>query len=490
VNMDAEGLSALSMQDRPIALRVREHGLSPAEIVIEVTERQMVGDFPRFVEDMDALREQGFRIAIDDAGSGYNSLRAISELKPDFVKIDRDLVKNIDVEGERRELLRAVAQFARSTGAAVIAEGAETREELSTLIDLGIPYCQGYVLGKPADSLRGTPREMREFVQHRVVVREQQHSGSDISVGALARPGLWVEGDTPLSEAARRFSKEPGLTSIAVMQGGKIAGLLLRRQLEHVLVLVKAAQAAEMMPAETICRWMRTDILTVSSDARVQSVLKQVISKQSLELDADILVLEPSGAYWGVVSVRAIMEATADRTVHHALYCDPLTGLPGRVLLERELDLRLHAQGSMGVIRIDINRLAAVNAQSGLAKGNSVILELAEAIKGASARQGRPDDFIAHLGGDDFVVLTGAKEASAVCAAILEPYKAKSQTRSDNKERPATGDSAQQGALITVAIAAITNRQRKLQTPEQVMGPLFDLMRQVKSRPGSQFAIE
>ena len=383
-----------------------------------------------------------------------------------------------------------LAQFARSTGAAVVAEGAETREELAVLIDLGIPYCQGYVLGKPSDTLRGTPRELREFVQHRVAVREQQHVGADVTVGALARPGLWVESETPLSEAARRFVKEPGLTSIAVMQDGRIAGLLLRHQLDHVLVLVKAAQAAEMMPAEPVCRWMRTDILTVSSDSRVGEVIRQLISRQSLALDADVLVLDPSGAYWGVVSVRALMEAVADRTVHRALYSDPLTGLPGRVMLERELDSRLLAQGSLAVIRIDINRLAAINTSAGLAKGNSLILELAEAIKVSSARHGKADDFIAHLGGDDFVVLTSAKEAAAVCAAILEPFKASSHPKSMGKERGAGGESVQQGAPVAISIAAITNRQRRLLTPDQVMGPLFDLMRQIKSQPGSRFAVD
>ena len=209
VNMDAEGLAAMAMQERPIALRVREQRTSPSEIVIEITERQMVGDFPRLMEDIKQLREQGFRIAVDDAGAGYNSLRAVAELRPEFVKIDRDLVKNIDVAGERGALLKAVAQYAQSTGASVVAEGAETHEELSVLIELGIPYCQGYVLGKPADALRGTPRQMREFIQERVAIRERRGAGSDIAVGCLARPGLQLDSGTPLSEAARRFSKEP-----------------------------------------------------------------------------------------------------------------------------------------------------------------------------------------------------------------------------------------------------------------------------------------
>src|SRR5205085_909155 len=92
VNMDAEGLAMLDLQERPLALLAREYGLTPARIVLEITERQRVGDFPSLVRDIVKLREQGFQIAIDDAGAGYSSLRAVAELRPEYVKIDRDLI--------------------------------------------------------------------------------------------------------------------------------------------------------------------------------------------------------------------------------------------------------------------------------------------------------------------------------------------------------------------------------------------------------------
>ena len=492
VNMDAEGLAAMAMQERPISLRVSERGLSPSDIVIEVTERQMVGDFPRLMEDIRRLRDQGFRIAIDDAGAGYSSLRAVSELRPDFVKIDRDLVKNIDVAGERSALLKAVAQYAQSTGASVVAEGAETQEELAALIELGIPYCQGYVLGRPAAALRGTPRHLREYIQERVAIRERRSAGSDIAVGKLARPGLLVDCEMPLPEAARRFSKDPGLTSIAVLANESVAGLLVRQQFEHVLSLVKAAQISELMPAETVGRWIRTDVLRVQSTANVRDVIEQIVSRQDLALDADILVLGASGDYEGVASVRSLMEAAAHQPVRRALYSDPLTGLPGRVPLEQELLARLEANVSLAVVRIDLRHFAAINDRYGLSRGDELILAVSELISTACAKFGQPDDLIAHLGGDDFIVLTGAEQANAVCQAIVAGFHRTAAGHGADSAQPTAGSQApaSHGEGCTISIAAVTNRSCRLQNPDQVMNALHGLIRAARLQPGSRFAVD
>ena len=493
LNMDAEGLSAMSMQERPIALRARDLGISPQSIVIEITERQMVGDFPRLIEDIGQLREQGFHIAIDDAGAGYSSLRAIAEIRPDFVKIDRDLVKSVDVCGERRALLAALSQYARSAGTSVIAEGAETREELAVLIDLGIPYAQGYILGKPADALRGTPRETREFIQARVEMREAQRAGIVVPAGGLARPGLAMEGATPLSEAVRRFAKEPGLTSIAVTEDGQFRGLVTRRQLDHVLAIVKAARAAEMMPAETIAQWMRTDVLTARADAPVSELVLTVIARHNVALDSDVVILDDAGVYQGVLAMRSLMEAAASRPARMARYADSLTGLPGRVPLEREVAARIEAEISLGVIRLDLNHLARVNEQFGLARGDELVLALAEALTSASRRFGQPRDLVSHLGGDNFLVLTGAEQTPALCQAIVEAFEEiapRCVMEPPHAGAPGSQLGVSRSEFCSLSVAAATNRSRRIVSVVQVMTSLQDAMRAAKAQPGTRFVID
>ncbi len=117
-------------------------------VVLEITEHVPIDDYDRLMAALRPLRSQA-RIAVDDAGAGYAGLRHILELRPDYVKLDRALVRSIDRDPARRALASSLASFARETGSTLIAEGIETREELSVLRELGVGLGQGYLLGRP-----------------------------------------------------------------------------------------------------------------------------------------------------------------------------------------------------------------------------------------------------------------------------------------------------------------------------------------------------
>ncbi len=124
----------------------------PAErIVLEVTEHAMVDDYDALLAELNVLRFRGVRLAIDDAGAGYSGLQHIVRLRPEIIKLDISLTSRIDKDVVRRSLAGALVRFAIETNAAIIAEGIETENELSTLYDLGVPLAQGYFLGRPED---------------------------------------------------------------------------------------------------------------------------------------------------------------------------------------------------------------------------------------------------------------------------------------------------------------------------------------------------
>jgi len=118
-------------------------------VVLEITEHAAVDFYPGVVAAMRSLRDGGLRIAVDDAGAGYSSFRHILNLAPDIIKLDMSIVRNIDADNSRRALAAALVSFARATGSKVVAEGVETKSELSVLRELGINKAQGYLLGKP-----------------------------------------------------------------------------------------------------------------------------------------------------------------------------------------------------------------------------------------------------------------------------------------------------------------------------------------------------
>jgi EAL domain-containing protein (putative c-di-GMP-specific phosphodiesterase class I)/putative methionine-R-sulfoxide reductase with GAF domain len=121
----------------------------PDRLVIELTEQEAVGDYEELRRDLAPWLSRGVRIAIDDTGAGYSSLRHVIELTPDFLKLDRELVRDLDHDRNRRALVSAVVAFAGEVGTSVIAEGVETATELEVLRDAEVDLVQGYLLARP-----------------------------------------------------------------------------------------------------------------------------------------------------------------------------------------------------------------------------------------------------------------------------------------------------------------------------------------------------
>jgi EAL domain-containing protein (putative c-di-GMP-specific phosphodiesterase class I) len=125
-------------------------GFPLARIVIEVTEHTSVPDYAPVLAAREQLRALGIRLAVDDAGAGYASLRHILALSPDLIKIDRSLISGVDADPIRGSMVAAVVMFALQSGAALVAEGVETAAELDALRCLAVDHAQGYLIARPS----------------------------------------------------------------------------------------------------------------------------------------------------------------------------------------------------------------------------------------------------------------------------------------------------------------------------------------------------
>jgi EAL domain-containing protein (putative c-di-GMP-specific phosphodiesterase class I)/GGDEF domain-containing protein len=123
----------------------------PERVVIEITERTAIKDYPKFRERLRAFREIGFRFAVDDAGSGYAGLGSIANLEPDFIKLDISLINGIDTNFIKQNLVETMVKFSNDHGAKVIAEGVERAEEFKAVRDLGVHLVQGFFLHRPSN---------------------------------------------------------------------------------------------------------------------------------------------------------------------------------------------------------------------------------------------------------------------------------------------------------------------------------------------------
>jgi|GEM_PF-705393 len=120
-----------------------------SQLVVEVTEHAVIDRYPPLLDELAPLRAQGLRVAVDDAGAGYASLRHVLELRPDFIKVDRSLIHGLADDRAKRAAVRACQSIAIDLRASVIAEGVERPEDLAMAIELGLQGAQGFLLGRP-----------------------------------------------------------------------------------------------------------------------------------------------------------------------------------------------------------------------------------------------------------------------------------------------------------------------------------------------------
>lgn len=143
---------ALAQSDAPLeeTLRAAERcGFVPEQLVIEVTETEVINDHNAFALRINRFRGLGLAVAIDDFGAGYSGLNLLADFQPDQIKIDMNLVHGIESHGARQAIVRALIQACTDLGIDIIAEGVETVSEYRWFADEGVQLFQGYLFGRP-----------------------------------------------------------------------------------------------------------------------------------------------------------------------------------------------------------------------------------------------------------------------------------------------------------------------------------------------------
>lgn len=128
---------------------IHEHRQDPADFVFEVVETERIADISKLASIFNVYKRNGMKVALDDVGAGYSTREVLAALKPDYVKIDRDVVRFSDQDPERRRSLKAIVETSLSVGAVILAEGLERPEELEVCRAAGVHLAQGYLFGMP-----------------------------------------------------------------------------------------------------------------------------------------------------------------------------------------------------------------------------------------------------------------------------------------------------------------------------------------------------
>ncbi len=159
INCNLSGLVDPVHRVDQMLLVMEAAGRDPRDVVLEITERELVGDLSRLKMVVGSYRREGFRFAVDDVGEGHSTLEVLAATAPDFIKVARSLVVDAASRGPRAAI-RAVVAFAEETGASTIAEGIETQSTAVYMRDLGVHLGQGWLFGRPELPPSGAPQTL------------------------------------------------------------------------------------------------------------------------------------------------------------------------------------------------------------------------------------------------------------------------------------------------------------------------------------------
>jgi EAL domain-containing protein (putative c-di-GMP-specific phosphodiesterase class I) len=216
VNLSPKTLEAAEFSTAALLAILGRHGLAPGRLVIELTERQPIGDVERVLVKLDTFRRAGIRLAADHLGAGNAGLRLLTDVRFDIVKVDLGLVHKTAPGGRASAVVESIVAFASRTGALVVGEGVEDADQIDQLVALGVPAAQGYLLGRPGplpESTVGESPAVAAIPELQAAARavDEEMLTWRRSLGLPANPVLVAH--KPPMRAARRTARASSTTS-------------------------------------------------------------------------------------------------------------------------------------------------------------------------------------------------------------------------------------------------------------------------------------
>lgn len=475
---------------------IQNYRLQPENIVFEITERSAIDNFKSFLSAMMHYGDQGYKTAIDDTGAGYSNMSVISKLKPEFIKIDMELVRDIDRDSFKQAIIKSFVWLANLTGSMLIAEGIETLDEARTLGSLGVHAGQGYLLARPAPQLGSVSESVRLELQHYRDATSYFHTYTTKYIGEISDNVRAFDQGVNCVDI-RNYLHQNDIEGACILQGDNIAGLIMRNRLDAAL---SAQYGFSLYAHRAIHHLMDRQWLSVDFYTPISVVSEMALTRAHANLYDNIIVTR-NFRYAGMVSVINLLQHSSEIERSFALELNPLTGLPGNIQINKMLYETITGGQSCSILYVDLDNFKVYNDNYGFQQGDSIIKMTRDVVCRCVKAQFQFSSFVGHIGGDDFIAVVNCApdDCELLCRQILADFDAQIQpyfNETDLNRGYMLGRARTRSRevvafpLTSMTIAAISGVMNGFETPDQLSYELGRLKNSAKTMDGSNYLIQ
>ena len=468
---------------------VNSIGLQPSQVVIEITENIPTYDYQHLKDAAKFYQALGFEIAIDDLGEGFSGLRLWSELRPNYVKVDKHFIQNIHIDSIKLQFVKSIQEIAQKSDSFIIAEGVETFLELEVVRNLGIAFGQGYYISKPqAKPLYSVQKNIQEILTRKSVARDSLLQNR-ATVEKLLKYVTPVDVSCANEEVFKMFEQESNLYSIPVIDKGVPVGIISRYSMIDGFA---RPFRRELYGRRSCSMMMDSSAIIVDKSITLQDLNKLVLDSEPHHLSLGFIITD-NNQYIGLGSGQDLLRLVTYMQLNAARYANPLTLLPGNVPICEQMDYLLNLGVSFVACYCDLDNFKAFNDVYGYQRGDDVIQATAKLLASVISK----NDFIGHVGGDDFIVLFTTEDWEIRCNMLLVKFDSiiKGFYDETDKLRGGLETEDRQGkrhfhSIIGLSIGAVLVENNTFHTHHEISSAISIAKKQAKRIEGSSLFLE
>ncbi|KUK57089.1 MAG: Diguanylate cyclase/phosphodiesterase [Synergistales bacterium 53_16] len=450
---------------------IQQYELDQRNLVIEITERNVINDHDHLESLIRHYSSQGFKISLDDFGSGYSGLETLVTASPHYIKLDMSIVRDIHLSPYKQVLVKALNAFAENVNARFIAEGVEEWEELETLLMLGVRYAQGFLFSRPKEEPVEISDEIREMIFSIVTPHTYRDHELDETIELLTEPGTSIElGRATCEDIFNLFKKDAALHFIIMVDSEKPIALITKQDFYMKAGGPFGYSLFQSRPAEYIAK--KTPLI-VRKDIPVVKLAKLAMERPYDDLYDPVIAVDDNGKYAGIVTMKQLLLRSVRLQIQSAQDANPLTGLPGNRAIEKWI-LKAMEDEEFSVVYCDLDKFKEYNDVYGFMAGDDLIRLTAKIlVEGAGMIPGEAR--VGHIGGDDFVIVSPSIVSCDVLRSICQSFDGEklSLFKPEDIDRGFYEAISRKGERIQVPLVTLSMAVIDSRNTESVRQPAF-----------------